>query len=116
MSRVTHLLVHRGTLTRTTRTEAGPGRWTEAPATVGANVACRVHGVSGRDLLYAQQLQTKASHVGYFEPDQSVVVDDDVLVTSGPGFVGKTFRVTALVPPSLDHHLKVLLEEVQHGG
>lgn len=116
MSRVTHLLIHRATLNRIVRVEAGPGRWTDTPTVVAAGVACRIHGVSGRDLLYAQQLQVKASHIAYFEPDQSVVVQDDLVPTTAPGFVGKTFRVTALVPPSIDHHLKALLEEVQLGG
>lgn len=116
MSRVTHLLVHRATINRIVRVQAGPGRWTESPSPIGTGVACRVHGVSGRDLLYAQQLQVKASHVGYFEPDQSLVVQDDVVPTTAPGFVGKTFRVTAIVPPSIDHHLKALLEETQTGG
>ena len=115
MSRVTHLLIHEGTLVRIVRTESGPGRWADVPTPI-ASVACRIHGVTGKDALFAQQLQVKASHVAYFEPDQSVVVQDELHPTIAPGFEGKVFRVTALAPPSIDHHLKAYLEEVQRGG
>jgi hypothetical protein len=106
MSRVTHLLIHATTLLRNVSVEQGPGRFQEDRQPVGGEIRMRVFTASGSDLILAQQMKVTANCVAYFEPDQDVRVDDEFIVAA------RRYRVLALVPPSIDHHLKTLCESL----
>lgn len=114
---VTHLLIHTGTIQRVTPVDQGHGRWLETPVDLYTNTRCRVQVASTRERLIAKQEQTLAKHVGYFEPGTDIKRGDMLVnVTREDGTLDPVnYRVTGLHHPSIAHHVKVELEEVQKG-
>jgi len=106
---VTHLLIHTVSTYRNAQHEVSAGRWEKEPTLHLSNIAFRVAGASGAERQTAQQLKTYATHAGYGEPDIDIKRDDIVVKD------GVSYRVVALVLPSIAHHTKVLLEEIQRG-
>jgi len=117
MSRVTHLLIHTVDIQRIMRVSQGRGVFTDVPTTVLYGVAFRVAGASSTEKTKAEQLKTYASHVGYGEPDLDIQRGDVVVnVIREDGTMDPSnYRVTGEVPPSIRHHTKVLMEEIQKG-
>jgi hypothetical protein len=112
MSRVSHLLIHAIALERKAPESQGRGVFTDNYQPL-ASVQGRVMAASGRELLQAQQLRVEGAFVAYFESDLDVRLDDAFDGPAGSQFAGRRFRVTATLPPSVAHHLKVLCEEIQ---
>lgn len=110
-----HLLVDRATISRLAEVNTGPGRWTENLQAIATDVKWRTFAASGRELALAEQLRVEVSHVGYCLPGVDIGKDDEIQITAKEGMavVGEMFRVTAVLPPSLVHHQKVLLVIVQ---
>lgn len=115
MSRVTHLLIHRATLLRKNPADAGGGIFPDNPQPV-KPLRTRVWAANGTELLRAQQLQVEASHVAYFEPQEDVRLDDRLELGPENANAAGTYRLTAVLPPSLPHHQKLLCERVRTGA
>lgn len=114
MSQITHLLVDTCNLQRKVPVSLGGGRFREDYTTF-ATPAVRISSSrGGSERTPAEQQVTYAYFVGYFEPDQDVKRDDKLIVLSGT-HEGRMFRVMGTTDPSLVHHRRVTLEEIQRG-
>jgi hypothetical protein len=110
---ITHLLNRIGDVRRNvTPADDGDGGTIAAFTSVGS-LPCRRSPAGARELAIAAQLQVKATHVLYCDPDTLAVQLDDEIVLDGEAWI---YAVRGFVPPSLPHHRKILVEELQRGG
>ena len=86
------------------------GRFPENYLPVGSFPCRRPFAPSGNELILAQRLETKVTHITYVEPSRDVQRSDRMVIE------GVTYDVTAVLPPSKAHHLKVMLERREHGA
>jgi len=112
MSRFTHLATTTVDVLRLEEVETRPGAWSREFVAVTVALGSRIAPAGAREMMVAEQMRVVASHVLYTEPDAGVHVQDELLETAGLN-AGRRFRVTGLLPPSVPHHLKALLEEIQ---
>jgi hypothetical protein len=112
VSRFSHLATVHVEILRISSTNLGRGKWQDGYVSSTPSVGARIAPAGATEMKRAEQMQVRATHVLYTEPDAAVRVLDDVLELDGP-LAGRRFRVTGLLPPSVPHHLKALLEEVQ---
>lgn len=115
MSRFTHLATTSVEVSRNDHTSIGHGVFVDTPVVMIAALAARVAPAGARELTIAERMNVKATHVLYTEPDAAVRVLDELRELAGL-HAGRRFRVTGLLPPSVPHHLKALLEETQQAG
>lgn len=107
ISSVTHLLIHYPvTISREQEINKGKGRWQDNLVTL-AIVRGRVWTGSGTESIIGQERKTYTGTIGYFEPTQDINVQDYV------NYNGVDYRVTAILDPSIPHHRKVALEQIQ---
>jgi hypothetical protein len=104
------LLPLRVTLLRKDPVETSPGRWSDNYQPHLTEVPFRIWGMSDRELWTAAQEKTYVTHVAYGLPGLDIRRDDLVDTVDG-----KRYRVRAVRPPSLPHHVKIMLEEIQRG-
>ena len=64
---------------------------------------------SAYELMLAQRLETKVTHVTYCRPTEDVQRGDRMIIES------VEYDVTEILPPSKAHHLKILMERREHG-
>ena len=106
MATVDHLLVitarHERMATTTVK-----GRATSVPVVLDPAIRTRKHTPSARDLESADRINARADVVFYFRPTADVRVEDRIVVG------GVAYEVTALLPPSLAHHLKAFAKDMQ---
>lgn len=116
-STITHLLTDVATVTRLLEINRGSGRWEKNTVPVSTGIAFRVFTASANDIALAQQLRMNMTHTGYCEPDQEVAKDDIIVLTEkdGEAIDPQYMRVTGILDPSLRHHRKLALEQVQTG-
>lgn len=115
---VTHLLLDTANLLRRTETSAGHGRWLHNEVALYSDIGFRVFPAGAREQSMSEQMRAAVTHTGFVEPDQDVAKDDLLQVTSSSGVAisdGPQYRVIAVLPPSVPHHQKLLLEKVQIG-
>ena len=86
------------------------GRWTDKFVTLANFPVRRPYAPNGAELMLAERLETKVTHITYTEWGRDVQRGDQFLIES------ITYDVTAVLPPSKEHHLKVMLEKRQHGA
>ena len=110
---ITHLLNRVGDVQRNlTPLDDGEGGAADSFSSVGT-LPCRRSPAGARELAIAAQLQVKATHVLYCDPDSVALQLGDQISLDGEAWI---YRVTGFLPPSKPHHRKVLVEEMQRGG
>lgn len=108
---ILHLLnaVGGGVLKRNSPTEVN-GRWPDGFVQIAEFPVRRPFAPSGNEMILAQRLETKVSHITYCEPFRDVRRSDRLEIE------GITYDVTAVLPPSKLHHLKIMLDKREHGS
>lgn len=114
---VTPILVDRADVQRPGIESFARGQANRKPLPHLHGIPFRLHAASARERITAEQQKTYCTHVGYARPDADIRRDDVVTgVVRADGTVDPgEYRVTARLPPSLPHHLKLALEEIQRG-
>lgn len=114
MSRVTHLLIHRVTLTRNAPVDMGAGRFKDNFVVIGEDVPFRLSQLAGAERVVAQQRLTYQNYNGYGEPTLDIVRGDVVIDVAGAiGPAGTEYRVMDVTRPSIAHHTKTTLERIE---
>lgn len=106
-----HLLnaVGGGTLLRDQPTGT-KGKWPANYVTIDTFPIRRPFAPSGNDMILAQRLETKVTHITYCEPDKDVQRGDRLRIED------IEYEVTAVLPPSKEHHIKIMLERREYGA
>jgi hypothetical protein len=106
-----HLLnaVGGGTLLRDSPTGV-KGKFAQNYVVIDAFPIRRPFAPSGSDMILAQRLETKVTHITYCQPDKDVQRGDRLTIEN------ITYEVTAVLPPSKPHHLKLMLERREYGA
>jgi hypothetical protein len=60
-------------------------------------------------MMLAERMETKVTHITYSEPSRDVRRGDRITIEA------VEYGVTAVLPPSKPHHLKIMLERREHG-
>lgn len=106
---VLHLLNTEGDILRDNPTFTN-GQAAENYEVITAGVPVRRPYAAGqRELMLAQRLETRVTHVTYVEPEVDIQRSDRLTCE------GQAYSVTAVLDPSEPHHRKVLLEISKFG-
>lgn len=114
---ISHLLVDTVTVQRLLEINRGSGRWEMSPVDKYVGINFRVFTAGANEIALGQQLKMKVTHTGYCEPDQDIAKDDEIvlLTKSGMTVEAQRFKVLGVVDPSLQHHRKLLMEQLLVG-
>lgn len=86
------------------------GRFQDNFVQISAFSCRRPFAPSGSELILAARLETKVTHITYVKPEIEIQRGDRLLIE------GVTYDVTAVLPPSKRHHIKIMLEKRQYGA
>lgn len=85
------------------------GKWSDNFVPFSTFPVRRPYAPGAAELLMAQRLETKVTHITYTQPGIDIQRGDRLVVE------GIEYNVTAILPPSKAHHLKVMLEKREYG-
>lgn len=105
---ILHLLNKSSAVWRNTPVSDGQGGWTDTRSQV-ATLPVRVSPASASERLAAAQESARVTHNGYYEPGADVQRGDEWRIGS------ESYEVIATLPPSIAHHGKAQLEQIQPG-
>lgn len=108
MSRISHLLDRKPIIKRVVQTADGQGGFTESLKDI-AQAKGRRQAARGSDREAAGREEAQVTHVWYFEFNTDVRPRD--IIRDGD----TDYEVIAIMPPSLDDHIKIQTKEFQRG-
>jgi hypothetical protein len=86
------------------------GRYPENFVSIATFPCRRPFAPGAAELMMASRLETKVTHITYTRPTEIIQRGDRIQIE------GVEYDVTAILPPSKPHHLKILLEKRQYGA
>jgi len=112
---IDHLLVHRADVERISPVDLGSGRFRDDYAPLHSGILFRLSMGSSREQTEAQQWVTYYGPVGYLQPGVDIAREDVVtnIVLENGTIDTRRYRVTGVNNPSLQHHTRGMLEEIQ---
>lgn len=105
---ITHLLNTDGVLLRDNPTNVN-GQFPENFVPISTPSMRRPYAPSAREVELASRMETQLTHITYVEPDLDIQRGDRLECE------GQTYMVTAILPPSIPHHQKVMLDIRKYG-
>lgn len=111
-SSLDHLLVHRADVERISPTDLGNGRFSDTYGPHLSGILFRLSMGSSREQTAGEQWRTVYGPVGYLQAGIDIQRMDVVcnLVLENGSVDPRRYRVTGVNRPSLQHHMKVVLE------
>lgn len=104
-----HLLNGSGTILRNAGTRDGAFVPENYQPIATGHAMRRPWPASHNEMLLGERLEVKVTHVTYVHPTTNIKKLDRIVLE------GETYEVVAVLPPSLAHHIKVMLEKRQRG-
>jgi hypothetical protein len=115
---VDHLLIHLADVQRKDAVDLGHGQYRDDMVTYLAAIKFRLSARSQSEKKQAKQRVAEGTHMGHALPGTDIRVHDVItnVVREDGSIDTKRYRVTGVHVPSIQHHLRLTLEEIQVGA